>query len=144
MAKKQKQTKPVGKARKSPKTAPAAAAPKAPRAPRERDPRLPAAGTTLVRKYKGQDFKVAVLDDGFRYDGEEFRSLSALASRITGAASINGFLWFGLTGRKAATEQPAAPAKTRTPKAKRAPKEQQQTPTPEPAATTEPEVVRAE
>lgn len=38
-------------------------------------------------------YRVTVLEDGFRYDGWEFRSLSKLASEITGAASINGVLW---------------------------------------------------
>jgi hypothetical protein len=63
-----KQTKKAGKARKASNSAPAAGAPSAPRA-RQRDPQLPAAGTTLTRTYKGKDFKVAVLEDGFRYDG---------------------------------------------------------------------------
>jgi hypothetical protein len=144
MAKTKKQTKPAGKTRKSPKAAQApAAAPKTARVPRERDPRLPAVGTTLTRTYKGKDYKVAVLDDGFRYDGDEFRSLSALASRITGAASINGFLWFGLTGAKAATEQSTTPAKTRTQKTKRAGRDPQLVAT-ETAPATEPEVARAE
>ena len=96
-ATKKKQTKIAGKARRTPKPAPAAVAPKETRT-RTRDPRLPAAGTTLVRPYKGKDYRVTVLEDGFRYDGREFRSLSKLASEITGQASINGFLWMRLTG----------------------------------------------
>jgi hypothetical protein len=120
--KKQKQTKKAGSSRKAPKTPAAALPPKTPRT-RERDPRLPAAGTVLTRPYKGKDLKVTVLADGFRFDGKEYRSLSALASAATGAASINGFLWMGLTGRKAATpkprsetESPAVPTNTRAPK----------------------------
>ena len=97
-----KQTKTAGKPskgspRKAPKFAVVKDAPAAPGA-RPRDPRLPAAGTTLVRPYKGKDYRVTVLEDGFRYDGREFRSLSKLASEITGQASINGFLWMRLTG----------------------------------------------
>ena len=65
---------------------------------RPRDPRLPAPGTTIVRPYKGKDIKVAVLEDGFRWEGQAYRSLSALASAISGAKSINGFFWFRLTG----------------------------------------------
>ncbi len=79
----------------------AAANPEKPKRPR--DPRLPAPGTTIVRPYKGKDVKVAVLEDGFRWEGKAYRSLSALASAITGAKSINGFLWFRLTGTADAT-----------------------------------------
>ena len=92
---------PRGATRKAPKTATAPRAPKD-ATPRERDPRLPAAGTTLTRTYKGKDHKVAVLESGFRWDGKEWRSLSALAAAITGYKAINGFLWFRLTDEKAA------------------------------------------
>jgi hypothetical protein len=108
-----KQTKTVGKPskgapRKAPKLAVVKDAPAAPGA-KPRDPRLPAAGTTLVRPYKGKDYRVTVLDDGFRYDGREFRSLSKLASEITGQASINGFLWMRLTGGAADAPKPKTP-----------------------------------
>ena len=108
-----KQTKNAGKPtkaapRKSPKLAVVKAAPPAPGA-KPRDPRRPAAGTTLVRPYKGKDYRVTVLDDGFRYDGREFRSLSKLASEITGQASINGFLWMRLTGGPADAPKPKTP-----------------------------------
>jgi len=116
-----KKTKSAGKTRKAPKVAKAARAPKDAK-PRERDPRLPAAGTVLVRPYKGKDYRVTVLDEGFRYDGREFRSLSKLASAITGYKAINGFLWFGLTGRAAAAPMPAAMPKVRKAKGA-APKE---------------------
>ena len=108
--KKQKQpkTKNAGKPRKAPKPGTPVPVPLAPRA-RERDARLPAAGTVLTRPYKGKDYKVTVLEERFRYDGREFRSLSALASEITGAASINGFLWFRLTGGAADTPTPKQP-----------------------------------
>jgi hypothetical protein len=135
MAKKQKSTK-AGNSRKASKVPATARTPKAPRT-RERDPRLPAAGTTLTREYKGKTIKVSVLEDGFRCDGKDYRSLSALASEICGNSS-NGFLWFGLIGRKAATpgaaeEMAAAPTKkTRAPKVKRAGRD------PQPAAATEP------
>lgn len=112
-ATKKQQTKNAGKARKTPKSAPAAAALKEART-RTRDPRLPATGTTLVRPYKGKDYRVTVLEDGFRYDGREFRSLSKLASEITGQASINGYLWMRLTGDAADAPTP----KTTKPKRK--------------------------
>ena len=64
-----------------------------------RDPRLPAVGETVTRTYKGAEHAVLMLDDGFEYAGERYRSLSAIAKRITGT-SWNGLLFFGLTGRK--------------------------------------------
>ncbi len=39
-----------------------------------------------------------MLEDGFRWEGTAYRSLSALASAVTGSKSINGFFWFRLTG----------------------------------------------
>ena len=68
-----------------------------PAAPR-RDPRLPSPGSTLVRKYKGSDVRVLVLDDGFEWDGRRFDSLSEVAFAVTGS-KWNGWLFFGLTKR---------------------------------------------
>src|SRR5262245_2709090 len=64
------------------------------------DKRLPMPGSLLVRKYKGQTLCVKVLADGFEFEGEHFKSLSAVARRITGSA-WNGFLFFGLTKKGA-------------------------------------------
>jgi hypothetical protein len=61
-----------------------------------RDGRLPAAGTLLTRDFKGRTYVVKVLDDGFEYEGRQYRSLSAIAGEITGTR-WNGFLFFGLT-----------------------------------------------
>ena len=63
-----------------------------------RDPRLPPVGTALKRSFKGVEHEVTVLDDGFELAGERFRSLSAIAKKITGT-SWNGWTFFGLTGR---------------------------------------------
>jgi hypothetical protein len=73
---------------------PVASRPAAPR----RDPRLPLPGSTVVRKYKGQDVRVTVLDDGFEWDGRRFDSLSEIALAVTGS-KWNGWLFFGLTKR---------------------------------------------
>jgi len=64
-----------------------------------RDSRLPYPGTVLVRTYRGRKVTVKVLRDGFEYDGAEYRSLSAVAERVTGTR-WNGFLFFGLQARK--------------------------------------------
>jgi len=66
-----------------------------------RDPRLPAAGETLVKIHKGVEHEVRVLKDAFEYRGERYRSLSKIAKVITGT-TWNGFLFFGLTQRKPA------------------------------------------
>ena len=59
------------------------------------DSRLPMSGTTLTRIYNGRKIIVSVCDKGFEWDGQKFRSLSAVAKAITGA-HWNGFLFFGL------------------------------------------------
>lgn len=56
---------------------------------------LPAPGTVLTRQYRGTEHRVTVLPDGFEYNGETYRSLSAVASAITGS-HWNGRLFFGL------------------------------------------------
>lgn len=59
------------------------------------DPRLPPAGTAIARTYKGQKVRVMVLDDGFEYEGQRYRSLSSVAKAISGS-HCNGFRFFGL------------------------------------------------
>jgi hypothetical protein len=59
------------------------------------DPRLPAAGTRLVREFRGQSIPVEVLEKGFRYQDNIYKSLSAVARKVTGT-QWNGFLFFGL------------------------------------------------
>jgi len=63
--------------------------------PRAIDKRLPPAGTILVRKYRGETLQVQVLQQGFAYNGQVFKSLSAVAKAITGS-HCNGFWFFGL------------------------------------------------
>lgn len=65
----------------------------------KRDPRLPEAGTVVVRVYDGARHEVTVLEEGFEYRGERYRSLSKIARTITGTA-WNGFTWMGLSDRK--------------------------------------------
>ena len=62
-----------------------------------RDSRRPRPGTVLMRHYKGQRMVVEVLPDGFSYEGQVFRSLSAVARAITGT-QWNGWVFFGLNG----------------------------------------------
>lgn len=62
-------------------------------------PGLPMPGTMLRRNYKGRTILVTVLDKGFEFEGEYFRSLSAIAKHVTGS-HWNGRLFFGLTGKE--------------------------------------------
>jgi hypothetical protein len=61
-----------------------------PRKAGERVPRLPAAGSVLEREHKGKKIRVTVLEDGFRYEGETYSSLSTIARVATGTI-WNGF-----------------------------------------------------
>jgi len=70
----------------------------------EPDARLPMPGTILTRRYKGRLIQVTVLPKGFDYQGEVFRSLSAVAKAVTGS-HWNGHLFFDLPRpRKEAAE----------------------------------------
>jgi hypothetical protein len=62
------------------------------------DDRLPAPGTAIVRTYKGRTLRVRVTPEGFEYDGERYRTLSAVAKKVTGT-HVNGFRFFGLEAK---------------------------------------------
>ena len=64
-------------------------------------------GVRLVRNWGGKLHAVLVLENGFEYGGERFRSLSEIASRITGT-HWSGPRFFGL--RPAAKRQRAVEA----------------------------------
>ncbi len=66
--------------------------------PEATDRRLPPAGTALTRRYKGRTISATILPDGFEYDGERYRSLSAVAKAITGS-HMNGFRFFQIEGQ---------------------------------------------
>ena len=61
---------------------------------------LPLPGTLLTRWYKGQTLRVQVLRHGFEFNGQVYKSLSAVAKAITGSHT-SGFLFFrrALAGR---------------------------------------------
>ena len=62
------------------------------------DARLPMPGAVLSREYKGEIIEVRVLPNGFEYDGEIYRTLSAVAKQVTGN-HWNGYHFFKL-GKK--------------------------------------------
>jgi Protein of unknown function (DUF2924) len=59
-------------------------------------------GTRLVREWRGRTYEVLVLDDSFSWQGTSYRSLSALARKITGTA-WSGPLFFGLKPNRSAS-----------------------------------------
>lgn len=54
-------------------------------------------GTLLTRVYKGVEFRVKVLEDGFEFNGMVYRSLTKITEVITGSKT-SGPLFFGLKG----------------------------------------------
>jgi hypothetical protein len=52
-------------------------------------------GTTIERRYRGGVVRLTVLPDGFVYEGQHYRSLSAAARAVTGS-HVNGFAFFKL------------------------------------------------
>jgi len=60
-------------------------------------------GTILTRPYKGRTITVTVLDNGFEFEGDVYRSLSAVAKAVTGS-HWNGNYFFGWkSGRRRET-----------------------------------------
>lgn len=59
------------------------------------DGRLPPPGTIITREYKGATLHVRVLPQGFEFEGEIHKSLSAVAKVITGQ-HCNGYYFFRL------------------------------------------------
>ena len=45
------------------------------------------AGTHLVREWNGRTYQVEVIDNGYRFDGKTYPSLTTIAKRITGTPS---------------------------------------------------------
>jgi len=66
--------------------------------PVSRDPRIPPPGTAIVKHYKGRTIQVLVHAKGFEYDGQLYKSLSAVAKAATGIHR-NGLTFFGLGAR---------------------------------------------
>ena len=57
--------------------------------------RLPMPGAVLTRQYQGRLIQVTVLPKGFEWDGQIYRSLSAVAKAVTGS-HWNGYGFFNL------------------------------------------------
>jgi hypothetical protein len=61
-------------------------------------------GTRLIREWQGRTYEVVVLDDSFSWQGTHYRSLSAVARKITGTA-WSGQLFFGLKQNRSASHR---------------------------------------
>ena len=59
------------------------------------------AGTHLVREWNGRTYQVEVIDNGYRFDGKTYPSLTAITKRITGT-HWSGPRFFGLTPKRKA------------------------------------------
>src|SRR5690242_5146488 len=64
------------------------------------------AGTRLVREWQGRTYEVLVLNAGFSWQGTHYRSLSAVARKITGTP-WSGPLFFGLKQKRPAAQSPS-------------------------------------
>lgn len=62
--------------------------------PSDTDRRQFKTGTKIIREWKGQLHEVAVTSDGYLYKGDQFKSLSPIAFRITGT-KWSGPAFFG-------------------------------------------------
>jgi hypothetical protein len=63
-----------------------------------RDARLPQPGVPITRQFQDRRIVVKVLEKGFEYQSQKYRSLSAIAREITGTR-WNGLIFFGLAER---------------------------------------------
>jgi hypothetical protein len=72
-------------------------------APKTPTPPLPRTGTILVREWRGTIHQVTAVDDGFLWNGKNYRSLSGIARAITGTR-WNGPRFFGM--REGKTKAP--------------------------------------
>ena len=60
---------------------------------------MPIAGTRLIREWQGVEHVVTVTADGYEWQGQPYRSLSAVARQTTGTR-WNGWVFFGLRNRR--------------------------------------------
>ena len=54
-----------------------------------------AKGARLIREFKGKQYTVTIISDGYEYNGKKYKSLSAIANEITGTR-WNGRKFFGV------------------------------------------------
>ena len=52
-------------------------------------------GARLIREFKGKQYTVTIISDGYEFNGKKYKSLSAIANEITGTR-WNGRKFFGV------------------------------------------------
>jgi hypothetical protein len=67
--------------------------------PRKPKPNAPPVGTTLTRVWRGHQIIVHCRDNGYEHEGVLYRSLTAVAEKVT-SSHWNGRLFFGLVDRR--------------------------------------------
>jgi hypothetical protein len=82
------------------------------RAPQTRDGVGLKPGALLVREWDGKLERVVILEEGFAWNGQSFRSLSQIAKAMTGT-NWNGHRFFGLRQGKAAMADEATERRKR-------------------------------
>jgi hypothetical protein len=83
------------------------------RSPQTRDGVGLKAGALLVREWNGKPERVMILEEGFAWNGQTFRSLSQIAKAMTGT-NWNGHRFFGLRqGKTARADEASARRKRR-------------------------------
>jgi hypothetical protein len=75
----------------------AAAAKQRPAKPtKPRDPKAPAVGTKIARRFKGKDYELKVTAEGYALGDVTFKSLTAAARAVTSYAAVSGpRFWLG-------------------------------------------------
>lgn len=60
---------------------------------------LPPVGTRIVRNYRGKEYNVIITNLGFQFEGTFYKSLSAIAFKITGK-KISGNYFFNIGSKQ--------------------------------------------
>ena len=60
-------------------------------------------GTRLIREWQGRTHEVTIMDNGYLWQGKQYRSLTAIAQDITGT-KWSGPRFFGLNDKKLKTK----------------------------------------
>lgn len=70
-------------------------------------------GTQMIRQWRDETHIVAAIAGGFEWNGQTYKSLSAVAKEITGT-NWNGYAFFGVKRAPAANKNAAGPHRTST------------------------------
>jgi Protein of unknown function (DUF2924) len=66
------------------------------------------AGTQMIRQWRNETHTVTAIADGFEWNGQIYKSLSAVAKEITGT-NWNGYAFFGIKRAPTANKNAAGP-----------------------------------